>query len=100
MKRIVVEFFSASHCTRCSNAKKQLQELVTKINQEIDAVEVIYREVDVVENIDYCVQLGVITTPSIAINSVLAFSKTPSKEALTALIKSIPLQSGFDKVSL
>jgi len=100
MNNIVLEIFSASHCSRCFNAKKQVQALVAKINKENSMLKITYLEVDVVEHIDYCVQLGVITTPSIAINSVLTFSKTPSIETLTAAINSTSLQSKHNKVLL
>ena len=93
----MVELFSASHCSRCVKAKQQVQALVTKINKENDTFELNYREVDIVENIDYCVQLGVVGTPSIAINSVLAFNQIPSLAALTVAISSASLPSGYCK---
>tara|TARA_R110002167_G_scaffold207882_4_gene411951 strand:+ start:1849 stop:2028 length:180 start_codon:yes stop_codon:yes gene_type:complete len=37
-----------------------------------------YREIDVLEQLDYAVSLGVLSTPSIAINGELVFSSMPS----------------------
>jgi len=100
MNKIMVELFSASHCSRCVKAKEQVQALVAEINKENDTAELIYREVDIVENIDYCVQLGVIGTPSIAINSVLTFNQIPSLAALTVAITLASLPSEHCKGSL
>ncbi|MBL4941267.1 MAG: thioredoxin family protein [Colwellia sp.] len=80
--KLVIELFSTSYCQRCVSAKQQLQQLVEEINANNKSLNLVYREIDVVENIDYAVQVGVLTTPSIAINSSLVFSQIPSMKAL------------------
>lgn len=72
--QIIIELFSASTCQRCGDAKKRIQSLVKQLGD--DRVE--YRELDVLEQLDYAVSLGILSTPSIAINGELVFSAMPS----------------------
>jgi len=76
---IVIELFSASTCDRCGSAKKRIQSLVKQLGD--DSIE--YRELDVLEELDYAVSLGVLTTPAIAINGELVFTTMPSIKQLT-----------------
>ena len=46
-----------------------------------------YREINVVEEIDYAVQLGVLSTPAIALNGKLVFAAPPSKAKLRQAIQ-------------
>tara|TARA_R110002167_G_scaffold365860_2_gene591693 strand:+ start:13788 stop:14060 length:273 start_codon:yes stop_codon:yes gene_type:complete len=71
---IAIELFSATACHRCSAAKKRIQVLIDELAD--DRVE--YRELDVLEQLDYAVSLGILSTPSIAINGELVFSAMPS----------------------
>ncbi len=71
---IIVELFSASSCHRCIQAKSCIQTWVNTIAD--DRVE--YRELDVLDELDYAVSLGILTTPSIVINGELVFTRMPS----------------------
>lgn len=80
---IKVEIFSSPGCTKCTQAKHQLLKLTTEFgSQVIDIV-----EVDVLENIDYAVRLGVLSTPAIAINGNLCFTGLPSAKKLRAYLQ-------------
>jgi protein-disulfide isomerase len=49
-----------------------------------------YRELDVLDEIDYAVKIGVLKTPSIAINGKLIFSSLPKiKDLISALEKEL-----------
>lgn len=75
---IKVEIFSSTGCSKCTQAKHQLIKLTTEFGpQAIDIV-----EVDVLENIDYAVSLGVLSTPAIAIDGNLCFTGLPSAKKL------------------
>lgn len=75
---IIVEIFSSPNCSKCGKAKIVLQGIVKEIGKDrID-----WREVNVLDEIDYAIQLGVLTTPSIAIDGVLIFTSLPSEKRL------------------
>lgn len=76
---IIIELFSASTCHRCGDAKKRIQTLVDELGD--DRVE--YRELDVLQELDYAVSLGILITPSIVINGQLIFAGMPSLKQLT-----------------
>ena len=80
---LIIELFSASTCQRCSNAKKHIQSLVEQLADDLGDGIVEYRELDVLEVLDYAVSLGVLTTPAIAINGELVFTAMPSLKRLT-----------------
>ena len=75
---IKIELISASICNRCGDARKRLQSLM----DELDDDRIQYREIDVLEELDYVVSLGVLTTPAIAIDGELVFTAMPSLKRL------------------
>lgn len=72
--RIRVEIFTAPSCSRCARAKAQLQQLIEELGPERFE----YREVNIIEEIDYAVALGVLNASSIAIDGTLAFATLPA----------------------
>lgn len=79
---VLVEVLTASGCGRCQKARSLAQEAVAELNN----ARVQYREINVVEEIDYAVQLGVLSTPAIALNGELVFAAPPSKAKLRLAI--------------
>ena len=79
---ITLELFSASACNRCAQVKQRLETIVDKFSEGTIA----YREIDVLEELDYAVSLGVLTTPCIAFDGELVFTAMPSKKTLRAEI--------------
>ncbi|VAW66702.1 hypothetical protein MNBD_GAMMA09-2806 [hydrothermal vent metagenome] len=77
---IKVEVFSSPGCGKCGHAKDVLKKLVNDLGG--DAIE--WREVNILEDLDYAVKLGVLSTPSIAINGELVFTSLPSVKKLQA----------------
>lgn len=75
---IQVEVFSSPGCSKCGRAKDVLQRLAA----ELDGVA--WREVNVLEEIDYAVALGLLSTPGIAIDGELVFGSLPSAGRLRA----------------
>lgn len=76
--KIILEFFTSSFCHRCLNAKQEIKNIVAATTGN----KIEYREVDVVEELDYSVSLGVLKTPSIAINGELVFTSMPNANEL------------------
>lgn len=79
---VLVEVLTASGCGRCQQARSLAQETVAELNN----ARIQYREINVVEEIDYAVQLGVLSTPAIALNGELVFPAPPSKAKLRLAI--------------
>lgn len=75
---INVELFTAGGCGRCAKAKQEVQSVVEKLGQE----HLHWRAVDVVEEIDYAVSLGILSTPAIVIDGELVFTSLPNSRAL------------------
>ena len=71
---IKIEVFASPGCRRCDQAKAVLRELA----EEVGHGRIDYREVDVVEELDYAVALGVLSTPVIAIDGRIRFTGLPS----------------------
>ncbi len=77
---IQVEVFSSPGCGKCGHAKDVLRELV----EEIGGSKIDWREVNILDELDHAVSLGVMSTPSIAIDGELVFTSLPSAKNLRA----------------
>jgi len=77
---INVDVFSSPGCNKCSHAKS----VIKKVCDEIGSNVVQWREVNVIEELDYAVELGVLSLPAIAIDGQLVFSSLPSVKKLRA----------------
>ena len=75
---VSVEVFSSPGCGKCGHAREVLQ----KLAEELGGGRIHWREVNVLEEIDYAVQLGVLSTPAIAVNGKLIFTSLPSAKKL------------------
>lgn len=71
---IRVEVFSSPGCSRCG----QVFDLLHAITQELGAERIVWREVNVLDELDYAVELGVLSMPAIAIDGELEFKSHPS----------------------
>ncbi len=88
--RTEIELFSSPGCSRCSKAKQALRTLSKEIGDE----RIIWREVDVLDDLDYAVSLGVLATPSIVIDGVLTFTGLPSLRKLRAELEQRLVEDG------
>ncbi|MFM0597254.1 thioredoxin family protein [Paraburkholderia dilworthii] len=77
-----VELFYTPGCSRCTAVQAEL-----KVVAERAVHHLVWRDVDALEELDYAVELGVLTLPAIAIDGKLVFSSLPTpnqlREALT-----------------
>ncbi len=78
MKPIKVEVFSSPGCSRCG----RVFDLLQTITQELGAERVEWREVNVLDELDYAVELGVLSMPAIAIDGELVFRSHPPASKL------------------
>lgn len=72
-----VELFYSPGCSECTVAQARLRAAAEETVRDIE-----WREVSAVEELDYAVDLGVLTLPSIAIDGELVFTSMPSVEDL------------------
>lgn len=75
-----VEVFSSPGCGKCTQAKNMLKTMVEEMGQG----RITWRDVNILEEMDYAVELGVMSSPAIAIDGKLVFSSLPSLDKLRA----------------
>ncbi len=80
MKMLNIEIFSSPGCSKCGHAKDVLRQLA----DELGGDRIQWREVNILDEMDHAIELGVMSTPSIAINHELIFSSLPSAKKLRA----------------
>jgi len=73
-----VEVFSSPGCGKCGHARATLKKIAEEMGDEC----IQWREVNILEELDYAVSLGVLSTPAIAINGELKFASLPSAKTL------------------
>lgn len=79
---VIVELFTSNVCPRCVQAKADLRELI----DEFDDQQFELRIINVVEDLDYAVEVGVLATPALAVNGELISASLPSKNKLRTLL--------------
>ena len=72
-----VELFYSPACCECMAAHARLRAAAEETVKDIE-----WREVSAVEELDYAVELGVLTLPSIVIDGELVFTSMPSAQQL------------------
>lgn len=77
-----VELFHASGCSQCSAAAAALEAAARKVIPDLD-----WREVDVLSELDYAVELGVLTLPAVVIDRELVFANLPTAEQLAVKLR-------------
>lgn len=85
---INVEVFSSPGCGKCGHAKQILRKLSDDLNAKSGGNKIHWREVDILEEIDHAVELGVMSTPAIAIDGELVFASLPSSQRLRTELES------------
>lgn len=77
---ILIETFAAPGCSKCAQARDALKSAAESVGKG----QVSWRDINVVEETDYAVELGVMSPPSIAIDGELVFPALPTPERLRA----------------
>lgn len=73
-----VEVFSSPGCGKCTQAKNILEEVAKEFGQD----KISWREVIMLDEINFAVELGVMSSPAIAIDGELVFSSLPNPARL------------------
>lgn len=77
---VKVEVFSSPGCGKCAQAMAMLRAVADALGEN----KVSWREVNILEEMDYAVDLGVMSSPAIAIDGKLVFASLPSAGKLQA----------------
>ena len=78
--KILVEVFSAPGCAKCAQTRQELR----SVAEQLDKERLVWRDVNVLDEMDYAVELGVLSPPSLAIDGQLVFPALPTPERLRA----------------
>ena len=68
-----VELFYTPGCEKCADNKDELRTVATELVPNL-----VWRELNVLDELDYAVEVGVIALPSIAIDGEVLFSSLPT----------------------
>lgn len=74
-----VELFQTSGCKSCSAAHDALK---SAAQQAVPGLA--WRDVDITQELEYAVEIGVMSLPALAVDGQLAFSSLPTPAQLTA----------------
>lgn len=77
-----VELFYTEGCGKCASAREELKSIAQRAIPDV-----VWREVDLVQELDYAVELGVLSVPAIAINRKLVFSSLPTPSQLVKALQ-------------
>ncbi len=77
-----VDVLHAGGCTKCQRELPALRVAAQAVDPRVE-----WRELDIVQEIDYAVELGVLRPPAVAIDSELVFHSLPSADALAAAMR-------------
>ena len=76
-----VEIFHTPGCSACVAAHEELRTVAHDAVKDLD-----WREVNILDQLDYAVELGVLTLPSIVIDGQLVFTSKPTVTQLRAAL--------------
>jgi predicted thioredoxin/glutaredoxin len=76
-----VELFHAPGCSRCAAAREDLKAAAQKAVTELE-----WRAVNVLDEMDYAVDHGVLSLPAIVVDGELVFSSLPTPQQLRAAL--------------
>ena len=80
---VKVELFTAGFCSRCRSARTALVRAIEDLGQEQFEL----RLLDVVEEIDHAVEVGVRATPAIAVDGELVHPARPTVDKFRILLR-------------
>jgi len=75
---IKIELFLVPGCNKCAEAKEALK----TVAEGFGADKVAWRDVDILEEMDYATELGLMSSGGIAIDGKLVFARLPSTAKL------------------
>ncbi len=77
-----IEIFYTPGCFECDAAHANLRKVAQESVKDLE-----WRELNVLDDLDYAVELGVLTLPSIAVDGELVFTSMPTAEQLREALR-------------
>ena len=77
-----VEVLHATGCARCLRDLDSLRAAARQADPDVD-----WKEIDILQALDYAVELGVLKPPAVAIDGELVFPSLPTPDALGAAMR-------------
>ena len=77
-----IELFFTTGCEKCAEARDSLRLAAQSAGCSID-----WKEVDIAEDPNRAVDVGVLSTPAVAIDGELVFARMPTASELTGAIE-------------
>lgn len=77
-----IELFYSPGCRKCDAARAGLRAAVDAV-----APGTVWRELNVLDELDYAVSLGVLTLPAVAIDGELVFTSLPTPSTLSDALR-------------
>jgi hypothetical protein len=72
-----LELFYTPGCEKCTDSKDELRALATELVPDL-----VWRELNVLDELEYAVEVGILTLPSMAIDGEVIFSSLPTPRQL------------------
>ena len=79
--KIKIELIAAPGCKKCAIAQSELHAIAASVLGE---TRLVWRDVNVLEELDYAASLGVLSMPAIAVNGELKFLSLPTPKQFRA----------------
>ena len=76
-----IEIFYSPGCVQCAAVRQDLKLAAQHVVKELE-----WRELNVLDELDYAVHLGVFTLPAVVIDGELAFACLPTQQQLRAAL--------------
>jgi thioredoxin 1 len=77
-----IELFYTPGCSECVAAQAELRTVAKESVKDLE-----WRELNVLDELDYAVELGVLTLPSIAVDGELVFTSMPTVAQLREVLE-------------
>ncbi len=83
VKPIKIEVFSSPGCTQCG----RVMQVLKSVADDLGTKRIEWREVNVLDELEYAVELGVLSMPAIAIDGELVFKTHPTNRTLRQVLE-------------
>lgn len=78
-----IEIFYTPGCSECVAAHAALRKVAQELVKDLE-----WRELNALDDLDYAVELGVLTLPSVAVDGELVFTSMPTAAQMREVLRS------------
>ena len=77
-----IEIFSAKGCQKCEASQSDLREVAVGVIPDVE-----WRLVNVLDELDYAISLGVLSLPSVVVDGKVLFTSLPTAKQLRSVLE-------------